>query len=306
MPELHTLTISEAHDGLAAKQFSATELVDAFLRRIKSLDAGINSFLSLNEDAARAQAKATDEKIARKESIGLLEGIPLAIKDVICVRGTKTTAGSKILENYVAPYDATAIARLRAAGAIFLGKTNCDEFAMGSSGENSSFGPTRHPKDPERVPGGSSSGSAAAVAADFCVAALGSDTGGSIRQPASLCGIVGLKPTYGRVSRYGLIAMASSLDQIGPLTKNVDDAAAIFSVISGRDPHDATTVDRPHPPSLSLRGPKGRSNLVRYCIAPLAKADDYVRNPHLKACNPDPESNRGGGNSSFSKPLRGA
>lgn len=251
MPELHTLTIKDAHDGLTKKDFSATELVDAFFRRIKTHDAGINSFLSLNEDESRAQAKATDGKIAQKEQIGPLEGVPLAVKDVICVRGTKTTAGSKILENYVAPYDATVIERLRSAGAIFLGKTNCDEFAMGSSNESSAYGVVRNPRDHERVPGGSSGGSAAAVAADFCVAALGSDTGGSIRQPASFCGIVGLKPTYGRVSRYGLIAMASSFDQIGPITKTVDDAATLLSVIAGRDQQDATSADRP--PALSLR-----------------------------------------------------
>jgi len=261
MPELHTLTIKDIHDGLTRKDFSATELVEAFLRRIRSTNTGLNAFLSVEEDSARAQATATDKKISRKEAIGPLEGVPLAIKDNMLIRSMQATAGSKILENYIAPYDATVIAKLRSAGGIFLGKTNCDEFAMGSSGENSAYGPTRHPKDPLRVPGGSSSGSAVAVAADMCAGALGSDTGGSIRQPASLCGVVGFKPTYGRVSRYGLIAMASSLDQIGPMTKTVEDAAILYEAIAGKDSYDATTVDRP--PQLSSRAQPARPNVGR-------------------------------------------
>ena len=199
----------------------------------------------MTEAEARAQAEAADRRLASGDGAGLLNGIPVAIKDVLSVRGVETTAGSRILRGYRPVFDATAIARLREAGAVFLGMTNCDEFAMGSSTENSGYHPTRNPHDPSRVPGGSSGGSAAAVAAGEAVYALGTDTGGSIRQPAALCGVVGMKPTYGRVSRYGLIAFASSLDQIGPFTNSVQDAALVLQAISGPDPCDATSADRP-------------------------------------------------------------
>ncbi len=199
----------------------------------------------MTEDLARAQAAEADRRLKYGDGAGALTGIPVAIKDVLCVRGVETTAGSQILKGYRPPYDATAIAKLREAGAVFIGMTNCDEFAMGSSTENSSFFPTRNPRDLARVPGGSSGGSAAAVAAGEAVYALGTDTGGSIRQPAALCGVVGMKPTYGRVSRYGLIAFASSLDQIGPFTSSVTDAAAVLQAISGADPKDSTSGERP-------------------------------------------------------------
>jgi aspartyl-tRNA(Asn)/glutamyl-tRNA(Gln) amidotransferase subunit A len=202
----------------------------------------LNAYLTLDEEGALAAAKASDIRRASNKAVGPLDGIPLAIKDNILIQGVRATGGSKILENYIAPYDATVIRRLKEAGAVFLGKTNLDEFAMGSSTEHSAFGPTKHPGDIERVPGGSSGGSAAAVAGDMCVAALGSDTGGSIRQPAAFCGIVGHKPTYGSVSRYGVMAMASSLDQVGPMTKTVEDASLLFNVLRGQDAQDQTTV----------------------------------------------------------------
>jgi len=240
--ELYKLNILQAHGGLKDKAFSATELTQAFLTKIEKQDKDIHAYLAITGDLALAQAKKVDEKIAAGGEIGDLEGIPCAIKDVILLEGVKCTAGSKILENYTAPYDATVAERLKKAGAVFLGKTNMDEFAMGSSTENSAYGVTRNPRNLERVPGGSSGGSAAAVAADECVFSLGSDTGGSIRQPASFCGVVGLKPTYGAVSRYGLMAMASSLDQIGPLAKNVQDCKVVFDAIKGRDPKDSTSA----------------------------------------------------------------
>ncbi|TSC95577.1 MAG: aspartyl-tRNA(Asn)/glutamyl-tRNA (Gln) amidotransferase subunit A [Parcubacteria group bacterium Athens1014_10] len=240
---LNKLTIKQAHQGLIDKKFSSLELTEDCLSEIKKRNKKINAFISIDSDLALEKAKEADKKIGQGVEIGVLEGIPLAIKDNILIEGIKTTAGSKILENYIAPYDATVIKKLKNAGAIFLGKTNMDEFAMGSSTENSYFGPTKNPRDLERVPGGSSGGSAAAVAANFCLGALGSDTGGSIRQPASFCGIVGFKPTYGCVSRYGLMAMASSLDQIGPLTKNVEDAEILFHEIKGRDGKDSTSIE---------------------------------------------------------------
>jgi aspartyl-tRNA(Asn)/glutamyl-tRNA(Gln) amidotransferase subunit A len=241
--DLNNLTILEAHQGLKKKEFSVTELIRSCLEQIKKENKKINAFITVLEKQAIEAAKKNDQKIRQGESISYLTGIPLAIKDNILIEDIRCTAGSKILENYIATYDATVIKKLKEAGAIFLGKTNLDEFAMGSSGETSYFGPTKNPCDLERVPGGSSSGSAAAVADQMCLGALGSDTGGSIRQPASFCGIVGLKPTYGRVSRFGLIAMASSLDQIGPLAKNVDDVAIILSIIEGKDKYDSTTVE---------------------------------------------------------------
>ncbi|MFH1569814.1 MAG: Asp-tRNA(Asn)/Glu-tRNA(Gln) amidotransferase subunit GatA [Gemmatimonadota bacterium] len=248
--ELHELTAHEAAARLQAGEVSAVELARSALDRVAATNPGLNSFIYVDAEGALAQARAVDEGRRRGEPLAPLAGIPLAIKDVICVRGRPTTCGSAILAGYVPPYDATAIVRLRRDGAVLLGKTNCDEFAMGSSNENSHFGPVRNPVDPERVPGGSSGGSAAAVAAGQVTAALGSDTGGSVRQPAGYCGVVGLKPTYGRVSRYGLVAYASSLDQIGPLTRDVRDAALLLTTIAGHDPRDSTSVDQPVPDYL--------------------------------------------------------
>ncbi len=241
---LNSLTIKEAHEGLKKKEFSSVELTRACLDQIKKVEPKIKAFITLTEDRAEKQAQEVDQLISRGQEIKPLTGIPVAIKDNLAIAGVRTTAGSKILENYFAPYDATVIKKLKETGYVLLGRTNMDEFAMGSSTETSYFGPTKNPWDLERVPGGSSGGSAAATAADECVYALGSDTGGSIRQPAALCGVVGLKPTYGRVSRYGLLAMASSLDQIGPLTKTVEDAALALEELSGIDGFDSTTVER--------------------------------------------------------------
>ena len=240
--ELHKLTITQAHQGLIKKEFSALELTKAFLDRIEILDKKLFSFLTVTKDFAFSQAKKIDDLILQGKKIPTLAGIPTAIKDNILIEGVRCTAGSRILENYIAPYDATVIKKLKDQGAVFLGKTNLDEFAMGSSTEHSSFFLTKNPHDFSRVPGGSSGGSAAAVGAHLCCYALGSDTAGSIRQPASFCGVVGLKPTYGAVSRYGLIAMASSLDQIGPITKTVEDARIVFEAIFGKDPLDSTSL----------------------------------------------------------------
>jgi aspartyl-tRNA(Asn)/glutamyl-tRNA(Gln) amidotransferase subunit A len=238
------LTIEKFHRALEAGDTTVREVCEKTFDRIDALNDTLGAFLTINRAPALERADQLDRE--RKDGAPLkpLTGVPLAIKDVICTRDLRTTCGSKILHNYVPPYNATVIERLLEAGAIIIGKTNCDEFAMGSSTENSAFRPVRNPWDPERVPGGSSGGSAVAVAADLCVAALGSDTGGSVRQPASLCGVAGLKPTYGRVSRYGLVAFGSSLDQIGPLTKTVSDAARILSVMAGRDWHDSTSSNR--------------------------------------------------------------
>ena len=237
------LTIKQIHKGLVNKEFTVLELTKAYLDRIKKRDKDIFSLMSINDQGAIKHAKEIDKDISLGKKIPLLAGIPLLVKDNILVKGMKATCSSKILENYIAPYDATCIKRLKEQGAIILGKTNLDEFAMGSSTENSAFFSTKNPVDLERVPGGSSGGSAAGVADNFCAYALGSDTGGSIRQPASFCGVVGLKPTYGAVSRYGLVAFGSSLDQIGPITKNIEDAKIVFDVISGKDPLDSTSVD---------------------------------------------------------------
>ncbi len=236
------LTITQAHQGLRKKQFSALELCQACLNKIKEKDRAIHAFLTVNEKSALAQAKKVDSLLAGGKKLPLLAGIPVAIKDNILVEGVKCTAASKILADYVAPYNATVIEKLKKQEAVILGKTNLDEFAMGSSTENSAFGPTRNPHDLSRVPGGSSGGSAAAVASEMAFYALGSDTGGSIRLPASFCGVAGLKPTYGAVSRYGLIAFASSLDQIGPLAKTAEDAQLVFEAIAGEDALDSTSI----------------------------------------------------------------
>ncbi len=244
--ELYELTINEAHQLLKNKDISSKELTRAVLDRIAAVDNKIDAFITVSKELAMQQADQADAMIAGGNCTPLT-GIPLGIKDLMCTRNLATTCGSKILENFVPPYDATVIRKLKDAGAVIVGKLNMDEFAMGSSTENSGIKITRNPWDPSRIPGGSSGGSAAAVAADMCLAALGSDTGGSIRQPASHCGVVGLKPTYGRVSRFGLVAFASSLDQIGPLTKNVTDCAHMLHVISGYDQSDSTSVPRDVP-----------------------------------------------------------
>ena len=228
---------------IQAGRTTARELTQAVLDRIHLVDPQINAYITVDDEGALAQADAVDRKVSAGHPLGDLAGIPVALKDLLCTRDLPTTCGSRILHGFVPPYDATAVARLREADAVIVGKLNMDEFAMGSSNENSSYGPVHNPHDKARVPGGSSGGSAAAVAAYEAVLALGSDTGGSVRQPASFCGVVGLKPTYGRVSRYGLVAYASSLDQIGPLARDVRDTARMFRVIAGHDPHDSTSAD---------------------------------------------------------------
>ncbi len=240
-------TVASVRAALEARRISARELAGEFFARIEGRNPELNAFLKLSPDRAYAQADRIDELVHKGEALPPLAGVPTAVKDVIATHGLRTTCGSRILESYVPPYDATAVARLEGAGAVVLGKTNCDEFAMGSSNENSGYGPVRNPVALERVPGGSSGGSAAAVAAGLAVAALGTDTGGSIRQPASFCGVAGLMPTYGRVSRYGLVAFASSLDRIGPFAENVADVAAVLRVIAGRDPADSTSANVPVP-----------------------------------------------------------
>ncbi|HEV2399767.1 MAG TPA: Asp-tRNA(Asn)/Glu-tRNA(Gln) amidotransferase subunit GatA [Candidatus Sulfotelmatobacter sp.] len=245
--DLTSLTIDGVRSAIQERKTTAVALAEAHYERIHKEDGQIGSYLTLSKERALAQAERIDRMAAEGKTLPALAGVPVGIKDVMSTRGVRTTAGSKILENYVPPYDCTAVHRLEAAGAVVLGKMNCDEFAMGSSNENSAYQPVRNPRDLSRVPGGSSGGSAAAVAADLAVFTLGSDTGGSIRQPASFCGVVGLMPTYGRVSRYGLIAFASSLDHIGPLTKTVKDAALVLRTIAGRDPMDSTSADVPVP-----------------------------------------------------------
>src|ERR1700720_1565523 len=240
MPE--NWTIERVREALASKKISARELSADYYKRIAARNPELNAYLTLSKDRAFAQADRVDALVAAGKPLPPLAGVPMAVKDVISTRGTRTTCGSKILENYIPPYDATAVERLEKAGAVLLGKTNCDEFAMGSSNENSAYGPVLNPEATDRIPGGSSGGSAAAVAAGLAVAALGTDTGGSIRQPGAMCGVPAMMGSYGRVSRYGLIAFASSLDRIGPFANNVRDVATVLQVIAGRDPHDATST----------------------------------------------------------------
>jgi aspartyl-tRNA(Asn)/glutamyl-tRNA(Gln) amidotransferase subunit A len=244
--KLHALTIQQASGLLKNKEISSVELTRAVLDRIDAVDGKVGAYLTVDADGALSQARTADQRLAAGNAAPLT-GIPLGIKDLMCTRGLRTTCASKILENFVPPYDATVITRLKNDGAVIVGKLNMDEFAMGSTTEHSGFQVTRNPWNLDRIPGGSSGGSAAAVAADMCLGALGSDTGGSIRQPASHCGVVGIKPTYGRVSRFGLVAFASSLDQIGPLGKTVADCALILDAIAGHDPKDSTSVPEPVP-----------------------------------------------------------
>jgi aspartyl-tRNA(Asn)/glutamyl-tRNA(Gln) amidotransferase subunit A len=243
---MHSKSISELAAGLRSGEFSSVELTQYFLDRIERLDGRLNSYITVTAEQALAQAAAADSRIRTGEG-GALTGIPLAHKDIFCTDGIRTSCGSRMLDNFIAPYDATVVRKLADAGSVVLGKTNMDEFAMGSSNETSFYGAVRNPWDPERVPGGSSGGSAAAVAARLCVAATGTDTGGSIRQPAALCGITGLKPTYGRVSRYGMIAFASSLDQGGPMAASAEDVAHLLNAMAGFDPKDSTSADEPVP-----------------------------------------------------------
>src|ERR1700745_4046853 len=240
-------TIDGVKDSLNAKKISARELAADFYKRIEARNAQLNAYLALSPERAYAQADKIDALVAAGQPRPPLAGVPVAIKDVLSTRGVTTTCGSKILEHYVPPYDATAVTRLEAAGAVILGKTNCDEFAMGSSNENSAYGPVKNPVAPDRVPGGSSGGSAAVIAAGLAVASLGTDTGGSIRQPGALCGAPAMMGSYGRVSRYGLIAFASSLDRIGPFASKIRDIATVLAVIAGRDPLDSTSTTAPVP-----------------------------------------------------------
>src|SRR5438034_4721941 len=245
MTELYKLTIAEAGELLRSKKISSVELTRAHLERIRAVEDKVKAFTLVTDDLALQQAKEADRRIARGEALAPLTGIPIAIKDVICTKGITTTCGSYMLKDFKPPYDATVMERLKAAGIVMVGKTNMDEFAMGSSTEHSAFFPTHNPWDLERAPGGSSGGSAAAVSAGMAMGSYGSDTGGSIRQPGALCNVVGLKPTYVRVSRFGLIAFGASLDQIGPFARNTRDAAILLQAIAGHDPRDATSSSQP-------------------------------------------------------------
>ena len=251
MNEIIKMTATELAEKIKTKQLKSVEVTQAFINRAKEVDPKIKAYIGINEEYALAQAKISDQKVSEGKDLGTLEGVPVAIKDNILIKDLKMTASSKILENYIAPYDATVIEKLKNAGAIFVGKTNLDEFAMGSSTENSAFFTTRNPWNLEHIPGGSSGGSASAVSAMTAPLALGTDTGGSIRQPASCCGIVGVKPTYGRVSRFGAVAFASSLDQIGPMSKTVEDSALMLNVLAGYDKKDSTSINKPVPNYLA-------------------------------------------------------
>lgn len=252
--DLTSLTIHELSGKLRKKEVSSVEATRAYLKRIESIEPRVRAFVTVSSEEALRSAEAADKRISKDENVTPLTGVPVAVKDIFCTKGIRTTCSSKILDGFVPPYDSTVVRKLKEAGAVILGKNNMDEFAMGSSTENSAFNKTLNPWALDRVPGGSSGGSAAAVAASLCAASLGTDTGGSIRQPASCCGIVGLKPTYGRVSRFGMIAFASSLDQAGPLTKDVEDAAILLRAISGRDNADSTSIDAPVPDYASIKG----------------------------------------------------
>jgi len=241
---MHTQTLAAMRQALKAGEFSSVELCQHLIKRIKDKNESLNAFITVTEEQALKEAKAADEKIAAGDAVGSLLGVPIAHKDIFCTDGVRTSCGSRMLENFVPPYNATVVEKLEAAGAVSLGKTNMDEFAMGSSNENSFFGAVRNPWDTERVPGGSSGGSAAAVAGRMVPVCTGTDTGGSIRQPAAFCGVTGIKPTYGRVSRYGMIAFASSLDQGGPIATTAEDCAILLNEMAGFDPRDSTSIDR--------------------------------------------------------------
>lgn len=244
--DLTQASLRQIRDGIAEKKFSCVEVTRHYLQRIKTLDPKLNSFVFMNKEVEK-QAADMDARLAKGENLGLLGGVPIGIKDMLCTKGIETTAASKILRNFIPPYDSTVVAKLKTSGALVIGKTNQDEFAMGSSNETSIYGPCKNPWNPQYVPGGSSGGSAAAQAARLAAATIGTDTGGSIRQPASFCGVVGVKPTYGRVSRYGIVAFASSLDQAGPLCHTVEDAALVLESICGHDVKDSTTSQRAVP-----------------------------------------------------------
>ena len=284
------MTFEDLRQKLKSGEVSSKELVQEKINRINELDPTLNCFLNVNTELALSKAEHIDKQIASGDNLPPLSGIPIAIKDNLCTKGIKTTCASKILDNFVPPYESTVTKKLLNAGAIMIGKTNMDEFAMGSSTETSAFGPTLNPWNITKVPGGSSGGSAASVAAGLCYGSLGSDTGGSIRQPASFCGVVGMKPTYGRVSRWGLIAFASSLDQVGPFANNVSDAAEILQVISGKDELDSTTVDIPVPNYLetlskSIKGMK--IGLIDNCFNHDGLAKDVKESVPISLLSPD-------------------